>query len=297
MAPLALVVGGLAMLFQGVKTLFINWRLTLIQILPAMWIWVVMVDIKAHVLHGKGFHIFRNPFVAAAVIEKARGRLLAGRLIAPEHLHGLVRINAGQSVRVGESPVIDEAVVAGGALKINPEEDLGDILGRLHLGDLACIDHTTPDDPLGKSFGFIGRIDQLGHELVVGHVVGQRGEEPITDLFPSTVNVASPAVVIAKGVVPKRQPMLGIPDIVREKAFDQELPFVTPVVGDEFRQLLRARQEPDHIQVNTAGKRPIANRFGHFETVRLEIWLEQSVDRILQTGPPDWWREERTVWI
>jgi len=68
LAPLALLVGGLAMLFQGVKTLFINWRLTLVQILPAMWIWIVMVDIKAHVLHGKGFHVFKSPLVAAAVI-------------------------------------------------------------------------------------------------------------------------------------------------------------------------------------------------------------------------------------
>jgi hypothetical protein len=68
LAPLALLVGGMAMLFQGVKTLFINWRLTLVQILPAMWIWVVMVDIKAHVLHGKGFHVFKSPLVAAAVI-------------------------------------------------------------------------------------------------------------------------------------------------------------------------------------------------------------------------------------
>ena len=56
------------MLFQGVKTLFTNWRLTLVQILPAMWIWIGMVDLKAHVLHGKGFHVFKSPFVAAAVI-------------------------------------------------------------------------------------------------------------------------------------------------------------------------------------------------------------------------------------
>jgi len=33
-----------------------------------MWIWIVMVDIKAHVLHGKGFHVFKSPLVAAAVI-------------------------------------------------------------------------------------------------------------------------------------------------------------------------------------------------------------------------------------
>ena len=68
LAPLALLVGGFAMLFQGLKTLFINWRLTLIQILPAMWIWIVMMDLKAHVLHGKGFHIFKNVFVEIAVI-------------------------------------------------------------------------------------------------------------------------------------------------------------------------------------------------------------------------------------
>lgn len=68
LAPLALLVGGFAMLFQGLRTLFINWRLTLIQIVPAMWIWVVMMDLKAHVLHGKGFHIFKNPLVEIACI-------------------------------------------------------------------------------------------------------------------------------------------------------------------------------------------------------------------------------------
>ena len=68
LAPLALLVGGFAMLFQGVKTLFTNWRLTLVQILPAMWIWIAMVDLKAHVLHGKGFHQWKSPAVATAVI-------------------------------------------------------------------------------------------------------------------------------------------------------------------------------------------------------------------------------------
>jgi hypothetical protein len=38
LAPLALVVGAFAMLFQGFKLLVTNWRLTLVQILPAMWI-------------------------------------------------------------------------------------------------------------------------------------------------------------------------------------------------------------------------------------------------------------------
>ena len=53
---LALAVGAFAMLFDGVKLLFTNWRLTLVQVLPAMWIWAAMFDLKAHVLHGKSFH-------------------------------------------------------------------------------------------------------------------------------------------------------------------------------------------------------------------------------------------------
>jgi hypothetical protein len=56
LAPLAMVVGAFAMLFQGIKLLFTNWRLTLVQILPAMWIWAAMLDLKAHVLHGRSFH-------------------------------------------------------------------------------------------------------------------------------------------------------------------------------------------------------------------------------------------------
>ena len=63
LAPLALVVGAFAMLFQGLKLLVTNWRLTLVQILPAMWIWLAMLDIKLHVFHGKEFHIIRGPLL------------------------------------------------------------------------------------------------------------------------------------------------------------------------------------------------------------------------------------------
>jgi hypothetical protein len=63
LAPLAMLVGAFAMLFQGVKLLFTNWRLTLVQILPAMWIWAAMLDLKAHALHGKSFHLLRGPLL------------------------------------------------------------------------------------------------------------------------------------------------------------------------------------------------------------------------------------------
>jgi hypothetical protein len=67
LAPLALAVGAIVMLFQGVKLLFTNWRLTTIQILPAMWIWAAMVDLKVHALHGKEFHIIRGPILVAVI--------------------------------------------------------------------------------------------------------------------------------------------------------------------------------------------------------------------------------------
>ena len=70
-APLAFVVGAFAMLFEGLKLLFSNWRLTLIQVLPAMWIWVAMVDLKAHVLHGKSLHTLRGPVVIPLVLAVA----------------------------------------------------------------------------------------------------------------------------------------------------------------------------------------------------------------------------------
>jgi hypothetical protein len=68
LAPLALVVGAFAMLFQGVKLLVTNWRLTLVEVLPAMWIWAAMLDLKIHVLHGKEFHIIRGPVLIPMIL-------------------------------------------------------------------------------------------------------------------------------------------------------------------------------------------------------------------------------------
>jgi hypothetical protein len=68
LAPVALAVGAFVMLFEGLKLLFSNWRLTLIQVLPAMWIWAAMFDLKAHVLHGKSFHVVQGPIEILIVL-------------------------------------------------------------------------------------------------------------------------------------------------------------------------------------------------------------------------------------
>jgi len=68
LAPAALAAGAVVMLFEGVKLLFANWRLTVVQVLPAMWIWLAMLDLKAHVLHGKSFYVLRGPVTIPIVL-------------------------------------------------------------------------------------------------------------------------------------------------------------------------------------------------------------------------------------
>lgn len=67
LAPLAFAVGGVAMLLGGVRVLFSNWRLTLIQVLPAVWIWLAMYELRAHVLHGREFRDLEGPYVVLLV--------------------------------------------------------------------------------------------------------------------------------------------------------------------------------------------------------------------------------------
>jgi hypothetical protein len=67
-APLVFVIGAFVMLFQGLRLLFSNWRLTLIQVLPAMWIWLAMLDLKAHAFKGKEFQVWSGSAQALLVV-------------------------------------------------------------------------------------------------------------------------------------------------------------------------------------------------------------------------------------
>jgi len=67
LAPLAYAVGGVAMLLGGVRVLFSNWRLTLIQVLPAVWIWLAMYELRAHVFHDRDFRDLEGPLVVLLI--------------------------------------------------------------------------------------------------------------------------------------------------------------------------------------------------------------------------------------
>ena len=62
-APLAFAVGAFVLLFDGLRLIVTNWRLMLVQILPAMWIWLAMFDLKLHVLHGRSLNVLRGPIL------------------------------------------------------------------------------------------------------------------------------------------------------------------------------------------------------------------------------------------
>ena len=68
LAPLALMVGAFALLFDGLRLLIMHWRLTLVQILPAMWIWLLTLDLKLHVLHGRQFDAIRGPILIPIIL-------------------------------------------------------------------------------------------------------------------------------------------------------------------------------------------------------------------------------------
>jgi hypothetical protein len=55
LAPVAWVAGTLVLLLRGVKLLILNWRLSLIQLVPAIWVWLAMWDLKQHLFHGASF--------------------------------------------------------------------------------------------------------------------------------------------------------------------------------------------------------------------------------------------------
>jgi hypothetical protein len=83
LAPLALVVGAFMMLFQGLKLLVTNWRLTLIQIVPAMWIWAVLLDLKFHFLRERGF----SPLYGAILVPASLG--VIALTVASFYLNGV----------------------------------------------------------------------------------------------------------------------------------------------------------------------------------------------------------------
>src|SRR5262245_31286842 len=55
LAPVAWAAGAIVLLIRGLKLLALNWRLSLIELVPAAWVWVVMWDLRQHNLRSDAF--------------------------------------------------------------------------------------------------------------------------------------------------------------------------------------------------------------------------------------------------
>jgi hypothetical protein len=66
--PLVFAVGAFALLFDGLRLLARNSRLLLVQIPPAILIWLAMADLRAHVLHGESFTVLRGAVLIPIIL-------------------------------------------------------------------------------------------------------------------------------------------------------------------------------------------------------------------------------------
>ena len=76
-APLEFAVGAFVVLFDGLKVLVSNWRLGLIEAMPAMWAWAAMLDLRVHVLRGRGVRAVHGPTLYLLVALIAFGTVAA----------------------------------------------------------------------------------------------------------------------------------------------------------------------------------------------------------------------------
>jgi hypothetical protein len=127
LAPLGFAVGAFVMLFNGLKLVVTNWRLTLIQILPAMWIWAAMLDLKIHTLHDKEFRdltgaatlafwaaivvltaaaFFLNAAFAAAIARQGSPDIADGFAQARANARTVVSWGAGIGVALGVAVLV-----------------------------------------------------------------------------------------------------------------------------------------------------------------------------------------------
>ena len=115
-APLAFAISAFVMLFTGLRLLVSNWRLTLVQILPAMWIWLAMFDLKAHTLHGKSFNVLRGPVLIPI------GLAIVTLTVASYFLNAVFAFAISQPGRVEIRPAVARArrhwvpIVVSGAI-------------------------------------------------------------------------------------------------------------------------------------------------------------------------------------
>jgi hypothetical protein len=68
LTPIAWAAGSLVLLVKGIGLLFKNWRLTLLEVVPALWVWVAMWDLRRHGLRAAPMRQLSPTYVALGLL-------------------------------------------------------------------------------------------------------------------------------------------------------------------------------------------------------------------------------------
>jgi hypothetical protein len=168
-APLGFAVSAFMLLFDGLKLLISNWRLTLVQILPAMWIWLAMYDLKGHVLHGRTFNVLRGPVLIPLVL------VVVALTVASFFLNAVFAFAISRGRHPEVRPAIAEArrhltpIVASGAL-------LG---GLLAFSTLIVTRWGRPWFAI--TLGITVGLMMISYVAVPARIIGVRSNQPLRD--------------------------------------------------------------------------------------------------------------------
>lgn len=126
-APLVFAVAAVVMLFQGLRLIASNWRLMLVQVLPAMWIWLALLDLKKHAFRGEAFHtwhggaevllvtaialvtaaaFYLNAVFAFAISQPGTPKIRPAFTLARNHLKVILPVGLVVGVALGVSAIV-----------------------------------------------------------------------------------------------------------------------------------------------------------------------------------------------
>lgn len=210
LAPLAYAVGGVAMLLGGVRLLFSNWRLTLIQVLPAVWIWLAMYNLRAHLLHGREFRDLEGPWVVLLLAAIAAVTI------------GVFFFNAvfGFAIAQGGTPRVRRAI-AEARQRLGPIVLTGGVLG-LALGLAVLLAPRAGEPWFAVSLGIVIGLMMAAYVAVPSRLVGVETKASRRDRLSASavggllgVALATPPYILGRiGLLMIGSPFLRIPGFV-----------------------------------------------------------------------------------
>lgn len=185
LAPLALAVGGVQMLFGGLKVLVSNWRLLLVQLLPVALTWLAMYDLKAHALHTRAARDLGEPLlivIALAIVVATAAAFFMNSVFAfavsqpgrPEVRPAIERARTHLGLILGSGAVVGVMLAVAGT-----------VVSRAHRPWFVV------------SLGVATGVMMLCFVAIPARLIGVKPEAPRRDKLSATIVAGAVGLVVA----------------------------------------------------------------------------------------------------